>query len=267
MAEDEFTILGVAKAVSADLEEYGTHQLGAYVTMAKRGYRELKLSSLMKVKTVKLPLNTYHALDLPSDCMAWVATGIQYGDKVLVLGTAEDVALYHDKDDCGVPIDNPHQRSLSDTLNGTNPESYMPYWFSGWDGGNISGLVDGDPTSFCGYHTGLNYKGFFNWDKDANQLQFSTNVNVKNVLLMYISDASSCNESTKVEAVVFKWLVCYVHEKRTRHRRDYSEAAKDAYGKDLHYAHLELKHMVNPLFKEDIINVARQGYRLSPRTH
>jgi hypothetical protein len=221
----------------------------------------------MNTVTEELPLNAYHALDIPDDCLAWTSVGIRYGDKVLVLGTAEDIALFHETDDCGVPIDNHHARSMNEPINGIAPESYMPYWFGGWYGGSIMGQDASDPTTFCGYHSGKNYKGYFNWDREKRQLQFSSNVLVKTVLLQQIKDGSNCNENTKIEPIIFKYLVAYVHDKRVHFRKDESEATKDRYGSDLHYAHLELKHMTNPLRMEDIINSARQGYRLSPRTN
>lgn len=267
MSDNEFTLLGVAKAVSADIEEFGTHRLGSFLTWAKRGYRELKLSSLMNTVTEEIPLNSYHAIDIPEDCLAWTAVGIRYGDKVLCLGTAEDIALFHEKDDCGSNIDNPHSISINETINGISPESYMPFWFGGWYGGSVPGQSAEDPTTFCGYHSGKNYKGYFNWDRENRQLQFSSNVHVKTILLQQIKDGSSCDENTCIEPIIFKYLVAYVHEKRVRHRKDESESTKDGYASDLHYAHLEVKHMTNPLRKEDIVNAARQGYRLSPRTN
>lgn len=260
MKGGKYTILSVAKTVSEDKLEHGTHKLASYIQWVKKGYRRLNEDTLQTVRTTSLVMNDYNAVDLSEidDFVDWTKVGVQYGDKVLVLGTADDIALLNAETDCGDLIKNRSAPSLDDVINGINLDAYIPYWFSGYYG---DGIYSGTP-SFTGCYTGLPYKGFFTENKERNQLQFSSNVNIQNVYIEYISDGTCPNGETEIDSRCFDYLTLFCHYEAIRNRRDVPGSEKYRVSEELFYELGRLKKIINPMTKQDIINHFRKGIRM-----
>lgn len=263
MKGGKYTILSVAKKVSMDLEEHGTHKLDSYIQWAKTGYRRLNEDTICQVRTTSLQLNAYNAIDLSeiNDYVDWTKVGIQYGDKVYALGTANDISLLHQKDDCGNLISNPHRQSVDDVVNGTDLDSIMPYWFYGYYGN--SGPNNCSNGNFPSYN-GLPYKGYFSENKERNQLQFSSNINVPFIYIEYISDGTCFDGETAIDSRCYDYLCLFVHNERIRYRMDVSAVSKQQMSEDLFYEHNRLRKLINPLSKQDIVNTRRKGIRMAP---
>jgi len=258
----KYTLTSVAQKVASDLEDFSGHKILTYINWAKAGWRGLQEEVMKEVKTVKLPMNSYYAIDLPEDCVDWTKVGIQYGDKVLILGIADDIALLHDETDCGEAIPNIHMASIDDVTNGINIEAYVPFYFSNYYGSApLNGVVGGE---LSGVYTGLPYKGFFRENKEKRQLQFSSNVKNKEIYFEYISDGSICNGSTKVAPVAFDYLVQYVHYERIKHKPDIADSHKNRTQSDLWYEFQKVKRLTAGITMKDIVNGVHAGYRLTP---
>jgi len=258
MKGGKFTIRGVANQVAEDKLEHGTHKHASYIPWAKKGFRRLHEDTLCSVKTISVPMNAYNAVDLDDieDYVDWTKVGIQYGDKVYALSRADDIALLQSVTDCGVPIKNLPMASVDDVQTGISTDAYMPYWFTGW--GNYA---DG----FGAYSgTSLPYKGVFTYNSERNQLQFSSNFNVENIYLEYITDGSGCDGDTEVDSRVFDYLVLFTHYERIRNRTDVPIAEKQRMSEELFYEHQRVRKLINPMTKEDLVNSLRRGYRLTP---
>jgi hypothetical protein len=264
MASSKYTILSVAKTVAEDREEHGTHKLASYIQWAKKGYRRLNEDTLQQVRTTKLAMNAYNAVDLDEidDFVDWTKVGVQYGDKVFAMGQEDDIALYHNETDCGVLEKNPHRASYDDHINGTNLDPYMPNYFYGYYGLDVPPGLDANNCFQTSY--GPPYKGYFRVNKERNQLQFSSNVNVTEVYIEYISDGTCCDGATKIDSRCFDYLVLFTHYESIRNRRDVPIAEKQRMEGELFYELNRLKKIINPITKEDLVNAVRKGYRMDP---
>lgn len=262
MNNDKYTLTSVAQKVSSDLEDFSGHKILTYINWAKAGWRGLQQEVMREVKTVKLPMNGYYAVDLPDDCVDWTKVGVQYGDKVFVLGVADDISLMQDEDDCGSKLPNQHYPSVDELTNGINLESYTPFYFSNFYGSYPSQGNWND--GLYGVFSGIPYKGFFKENKQAHQLQFSSNVKVSSIYLEYITDGSVCNGSTQVDVQVFDYLVQFVHYERMKFRMDIPDNLKHRTQLDLHYMFLEIKRRTSGITMKDIVNGVRGGYRMTP---
>lgn len=260
--QEKYTLTSVAQKVASDLEDFSGHKILTYINWAKAGWRNLIETTVQEVKAVRLPLNDYNALDLPDDCVDWTKVAIQYGDKLYVLGIAQDIALLQDEDDCGNKIKNVHYPSVDDVVNGLNLDSYIPFYFSNYYGQYPQGNYTGGLYGY--YNTGLSYKGFFRENKEKRQLQFSSNVTTPHIYLEYISDGSVCNGSTKVMPVAFDYLVQFVHYERIKHRTDIPDVQKDRTQRDLHFEMQKVKRMTAGITMRDIVNGVHNGYRMTP---
>lgn len=262
MTNDKYTITAVAQKVASDLEDFSGHKILTYINWAKAGLRGLQQEVLKEVKTVKVPMNSYYAIDLPDDCVDWTKVGVQYGDKIYVLGIADDIALLQDEAECGEKKPNVHYPSVDDLTNGINLEAYTPFYFTNFYGSYPSQGNWND--GLFGLYSGLPSKGFFRENKQARQLQFSSNVKVSSIYLEYITDGSVCNGSTQVDPKAFDYLVQFVHYERMKFRLDIPDAIKYRTQSDLHYMFLELKRRYAGITTKDIVNGVRGGYRMTP---
>jgi hypothetical protein len=261
MEASKYTLTAVAHKVATDLEDFSGHKILSYINWAKAGWRGLQEEVMKEVKAVKLPMNAYFAVDLPSDCIDWTKVGIQYGDKILVLGVADDIALLQDETDCGEKIANTPHPGFDDIMNGTNLEAYTPFYFNNFYGAFPAGnYSDG----LYGYYAGLPYKGFFRENKAARQIQFSSSVKASEIYMEYITDGSVCNGSTQVDPLAFDYLVQFVHYERIKFRQDIADSLKERTHSDLHYAFLKLTRLTAGITMKDIVNGTRKGYRMTP---
>lgn len=263
MQGGRYTILSVAKTVAEDREEHSTHRLASYIQWAKKGYRRLNEDTLQQIRTTKLPMNAYNAVDLDQidDLVDWTKVGIQYGDKVWALGEEGDIALYHNSDGCEL-IKNPHAVSMDDPITGTSLDAYVPYFFYGYYGAGAPLGIDGNGN--IPFNFGPPYKGYFRVNKEKNQLQFSSDVTATEIYIEYVSDGTCCDGSTAIDSRCFDYLVLFTHYESIRNRRDVSAGEKDRMAAELFYEHNRLRKIINPITKEDLVNAVRKGYRMTP---
>ena len=104
----------------------------------------------------------------------------------------------------------------------------------------------------------------FTYNSERNQLQFSSNFNVENIYLEYITDGSNCDGDTEVDSRIFDYLVLFTHSESIRNRRDFPIAEKQRMSEELFYEHNRVRKLINPMTKEDLVNALRKGYRLTP---
>lgn len=261
--QNNYSIASLADSLANDTGNFGTNKHLQYAKWALELYRQLDFSVLKVVKTVALPLNSYNALDYPADMVDWAKVGIQYGDKVYVLGTADDIALYHEKDDCGVPIKNIHHPSMDEVVNGLNVDNYSQYSFQNWQYPNFP-TPEFQDNSFYGYGTGIPYKGFFIENREKRQLQFSSNVNAKAIYLEYITDGSCNNVDTVIPPLAYEYLRQAVHCRASERNPNVSQAQKDRDERLMEEARHNMVLLLSGINLKDIINHVRKGISLAP---
>lgn len=245
-----YTLNSVAETVSTDLKEFGTHNLPIYLKWAVEVYRELVFDFAREIKTTKLSLNSYRALDFPEDYVDWVKVGIQYGDKIYVLGTSDKIALYHDIDDTGQILLN---SATTDEYvpNGVNKEAYIGgYMFNNFSGMSLHGLG------------GLPYKGYFRVDKAMRQLQFASSFPDVPIYLEYISDGINPCGATYIDPLLYDACRQGTHYRRMEFDDSISESAKDKQGRKAHDAMKKAEYRKMDISAIDILNCTREGYSM-----
>ena len=259
MANNPWSISAIADSLENDIGDFGTHRHLQYCRWALELYRQLNFTVLKEVKTVALKLNAYNAIDYPDDMVGWAKVGVQYGDKVLALGTADDIALLQSEDDCENKILNTHYPSLDEVSNGLTIGTCT---FQGWQ---YNTTPTGEVAStFIGSSVGIPYKGFFTDNKARKQLQFSSNVTAREIYLEYISDGSGACADTVVNPYTFEYLRLGVHWRRDANKKNVSGSEKDRNERLMEDARHQMVLHLADLDLRTIINHVRKGISLNP---
>lgn len=194
--------------VIADLNEAGTHNFDRYLNFALRGLQEWHFDSAQEIKTVKLQMNSYNAVDFPDDYVDWCKLGIQVGDRVKTFGANdESISLNHDDtDDCGNPALN--AVASCNELPG-NCESMGGYYFHNYINSHGEHLG-----KLFGVGGGKNCLGSWKINRERRQFQFNSEVARTNVYLEYISNGfNPCGESV-INQYARNMLRTYIHWQR-----------------------------------------------------
>jgi len=267
MASNDYSILAIANSVENDTGEFGTHRHMQYIRWILEGYRELNFNILKEIRTISVPLNSYNAveLDLIEGYVDWTKVAVQKGDKVWALGTADDIALLQQEDDCGVRTKNIHQASMDDRIGGLDVDTYAGLWFYNWQGTGFpeSPYYDGQTNCMQAYW-GWPFDGLFRHNKERRQLQFSSNFREKEVYMEFISDGSNSCEETCVNPYIFDYLRKYCHVRRVEHRQDISMAEKDMKKRDLSFSYAEAERRMQDVTFHDIVNRFRKNIQMFP---
>lgn len=261
MQSKQWSIAAIADSLENDTGDFGTQKHLQYCRWALELYRQLNYKVLKQVKTVEVPLNAYNAIDYPSDMIVWSKVGVRYGDKVLAIGTAEDIALYHEKDECGEPIKNRHFPSMDEVANGISLDSYCSFHgFGGgaWPDGSI---ID---NSCVGYSVGIPYKGFFSDDKTKRQLQFSSNVVAKKIYLEYVHDLSCSGVDTVVNPLTYEYLRRGTYWRSIVNKKGVPNYDKEMAERLMEEARLDMVLQLSDINLKDIVNHVRKGISLNP---
>jgi len=245
-----YTLNSVAESVNTDLQEYGTHKLPIYLKWAIEVYRELVFDFAREIKTTRLSLNSYRAIDFPEDYVNWVKVGIQHGDKIYTLGTSDKIALYHDIDDTGQILLNsaaPDEQAS----NGVNKEEYLGgYMFNNFGGGSFRGLG------------GLPYKGYFRVDQASKQMQFASSFPDVPIYLEYISDGISPCGATYIDPLLYDACRQGTHYRRIEFDPSISMTEKDMQGRKAHDAMKKAQYRKMDISVIDILNCTREAYTM-----
>ena len=158
------------------------HGYQYYLNLFFRGLKDLKLNAIRDIKTVCVPLNPNKSIDLPTDSLGWTRVGILTENNCIKeLVQNPKMGLFQRKDKCGNDLP-----TICKCCDEDNETSYIPFLNFGlqgyyWDSWGTSlgkrfGLVN--PTAI----------GYFRENKETDQLFISTEIDVKEIYLEYISN-------------------------------------------------------------------------------
>jgi len=229
--------------IGAGLERYeqGKH-------WCLEGYRKFHFSIAKEIKTVKLPLTAWKAIQLPIDFVDWAMIGVVVNNKIEVMTNDNRISLYHPDED---PLDgDPDDRTA------TTDDQSTYYFYNttsrGEDAGQLYGLTVKD-----------NQVGYWKMNKERREIQFSPHVDGDTeIYLEYIADGYDPCEKTMVNVYAARLIKLFIHWQRHEFSKSSTgmerDRAKDMYDKELY----KVQSRLSELTVADVLEAARDGYRL-----
>ena len=230
---------------------YPIHYYAEYLFHAASCIRQLSTDTLKIVNAERLPINSYHAVDLPDDFVDDVALCIPIGEFLkpvpkndslsplrVTNPTTSQFSLYRNR-----------PRDEQETVFGINP-SWLWYW-------NVNDY--GEPTGrFYGASGGERANGY-KVLKERNQIQLTETFAGESVVLMYISDGQSVNNATRIDMLAFSAIQAYIDWKTSPNasRKDSAEA------RSYYSEKRQLRAKLNDLTPIDIKNIVRKNFMAS----
>jgi len=233
--------------IGAGMERYET-----FKHWAIEGYRQFHFDLAAEVKTTKLELTAWKAVDLPIDFVDWVLIGVVVDNQVRVFTHDDRISIYReDADEDGV---------IDELVTTTTPsiQESVPYWF--WNNRNSQGQ---DTGQLYGLTVKDNGVGYFKMNPERREIQFSPSVaSDTEIYLEYISDGFNPNEQTMVNIYAAKLIKLYIHWMRHEFAKSSNgmekERAKDMYDRELY----KVQNRIQKITVDDVLEAARDGYRL-----
>jgi hypothetical protein len=218
-----------------------------------------RMDMAREVKTVKLELTDWKAIELPADCIDWIKVGIQDGNVIKAFVNKRDVAIHHDLDENNVPIVNSEPASL--TVDSSCPTvPFYNYQSGGQDPGQIFGQLVKD--NGLGYFT-------VNRNDDRDEIQFRTNTAAGSAIyLEYLSDSWSPDKQSAVHPYSAELIELGIHYRMLKF--DKANGNRSVSADDVRLAKNDYQEEYNRVIDrlwdysvEDIIDMMTEGYMLT----
>lgn len=177
--------------VQMDLENYTTHNKQRYLQYLIYIYGKMKMKGQVNVSIAYITPNAVLNAPLPKDYVQWTKVGIKYCGTLITLSVNDDLMMEDGYDECGDEFSS----ALQCANDCNNIEVLSGLWggtfefASHYRGGNYVGEM-------YGAGGGWNRNGYFNIDKRLNLIQFDSSVPRTEIVLEYMSDASTANINT-----------------------------------------------------------------------
>jgi hypothetical protein len=255
------TISQIVDGVCLDLGE-GSHRKEQYYHWAIKHIERWNMDQAREVKTVELKLTPWKAIELPKDCIDWIAIGIQAGNVIKTFVHNRDIALLHQKDAAGVKMynDNPKDSDYDIEASDVYTEYQWPFYnFTsyGEDPGRLFGLMVKD--SGLGYFTE-------NRNQDSCEIQFKTKIKAgTKIYVEYLSNGFCPCKETLVHPYACELIALGIHHERLKF--DKSAPRSVVYEAKQEYEE-EFRRVVDRMWDysiEDIIEDIRGSYKLTPK--
>lgn len=253
------TLSDIVDYVMADRGETSTHKRLQYMHFAIRGLKKLQMDTLKSIKAVQLTMQSNRVVNIPDDSIGVIKVGILCGECIHTIVMKEGLALWQDKDNCGVPISNNECDNASDSLysyllNGGYPNQWG-YNFS-QTGQNLGRMFG---------RGGRNSEGYYRYNRELNQLWFSHEVTDTTIYMEYISNGLSPDGNTTIPVIAEESLLAWIHYQiawNTSTMPQYEKKDKmDMFGNELRL----LRARLNKFNKQEYLYNSRKNYKLSPK--
>ena len=226
--------------------QYPIHFYMQFLYLGSRAYEELHFDSLNAIKTLKLPVNSYNAVDLPCDFMDLIQVGIEHGQFVRPLSSRAGINSLNNFDDDGVKI--PFGSTDFD-LTDVNQQffsGYQSYYANEQFRGRLYGMGTGD-APFT-----------FKLVTEREQIQLYEGIACENVIIQYISDGSEIDNATMITPYAKAAIEAYIIWKMKEGSRAYGEGERERAKQQWIQQHLLLRARKLSLTKDDIIATMRK---------
>lgn len=223
-----------------------------YLTHISAGVRELNKDTLRIINAANIPVNEYFAADLPSDFYDDVAVCIPAGSALQEVPKATNLnplRLHSSTTGQYIPYVT-NQTTVEQNSFFGFPLNWNWYW-------NVSDY--GEPTGrWFGAPGGARNNGYQVF-KERRQIQLTQTFTSPNIILLYIGNGQSVTNATQIDWAAFRCLQTYCDWQSSENRK-----IKDSPEARTYYNEKRLlRANLNPLTKEDIVNIFRNAYRAS----
>jgi hypothetical protein len=219
------------------------------------GYREFHFDLAQEIKTVKLTLSAWKAVELPIDYVDWVKIGYVNSAGAIVLFTHDDRINIHHEDEDGYPEDVTSTETLPEPTDSLSDQQ-MPFWGFGGEGdaGKLFGLVSKS-----------NGAGYYKFNPQRREIQFAPSIKSDTVVyLEYISDGINPCESTVVNLMAARLIQLFIHWQRVKFAKSSNMAQIAMAKQDYQNEYNRVQDRLCKITVEDVLECARNGYRLTP---
>lgn len=168
--------------------------------------RELTIDTLQIVNTVRLPINSYYAVDLPEDYVDDVMCGVPVGQYVQPIPKQDTLSSLRLTDLNGEYTNYATEDTEAAVLDSTAVVALAWYWNINDYGENI-----GRYFGMAGGASPNTYKVV----KERRQIQLPESFIGSSVILVYISDGQSVDAATQIETQAFYALQSWIAWKQS----------------------------------------------------
>lgn len=224
------------------------HYYAEALTHAASALRELSQLKLPVVHTVKLPVNAYYAVDLPSGCTANSIVGvfIPSGQRLAPVAKDDTLSPLRKKDATG-----------AFTTYGDSEDSLYGYsgtWF--WN------------TSEWGEHTGGEFGGAGRssngWKliRERRQIQLSETFTHEAIVLKYAGSGLSADAASEIDPEAWRAIETFIAWQRSPNKD-----LKDSGEARTFYNELRLLGTkFSDLTADDVLHIIRKSYKAAPKS-
>ena len=212
------------------------------------GYRMFYFDHAKEIKTIKLELTAWKAVQLPIDFVDYAMIGVVVDNRIEVFTNDNRISLYHPDAD---PLDgDPDAREAPETTDSTY------YFYNVTSQGEDAGQLYGKTVTDNGI-------GYFKMNRERREIQFSPHVDGDTEIYMeYISDSYDPCNTTMVNVYAARLIKLFIHWQRHEFSKSSTgmerERAKDMYDKEL----FKVQSRLSDITVADVLDAARDGYRL-----
>lgn len=231
-----------------------------YMSFALEGLRDWTYDHKSEVKVLSLMTSAIATLPYPADYVKWSRIGTVIGDRIKTMIANNRLALSHELDSCGQPVNNPpyHPSYLTGIVGSPNILNDNFYSYN-MNYGDSSGAIYGFGNG--GY---LN-DGQFRVDDANRRFQFSSDMASKPIYLEYVGTGLNPTGQTVVNENARKSIKFYIRwqvaETNKNESMNVKTRAEDQYWKENMTA---TKRVTVDLDK--ILSIHREAHKLTSKT-
>ncbi len=243
------------KDIEASMSRYETFR-----HYAIEGYREFHFDLAQEIKTKKVTLTPWKAIELPEDFVDLVMLGVVLpSGRVTVFTNDSRIPLPMnnvDTDENGYP-DTPTTPQQYPALPDDGNETGQPYYF--W---NVTPMGE-DSGGLFGLTTKSNGIGYWKMNRERQEIQMSPGIAANSEIYMeYISNGMDVTKQNVVNISAEKLIKLYIHWMRLKYGKN-TPTIQVREAKDDYYAEwYRVQNRIQRISVEDVLDCARDGYRL-----
>ena len=259
--------------VTMDDDDYVSNVTDAAVrNIALRGIREFGFDVTNKVRSLKLAVQANSTVNLPDDFVDLIKLGVVSDGIVYVLGENKNINM-------SMSIDTPQDDtndSLLGPLNLANNEiDDRTRDVDDTAGSEGDGETDFDFYVFQNYlyqgglgrlygAGGGHRRGEYRLDLDQNRIELSTDGDITEVLLEYVSDEAR-NTYPVIHVYAEEALRCYIYYKLCERKMTVPAGEKARARQEYYNERRKAKARMDTFTKEEALKTIRQNFKLSPK--
>jgi hypothetical protein len=244
---NNYTLDNIVRGALAD-KQYPMHWYLQYLTYGVDALRNLNMDVMQDVKSVRLPVNDYHAAALPCDYVDYIRVGNELGEYINAWGEKRDSFNRLNKFDTS---GNKINYGDIEATNGIMPNNWEGFWYTNYinDKGEHLGRIFNNLPSF---------RNSFVILRERDEIQFSYAGTT--ITMDYISDGLSTDASNNVHPYAVDAIKAYIFWKHKEHGRQFGPAERRE-AKDEFYNQLRvLRARMNSIDVNDIRRSLARGY-------